>query len=264
MITDDSGSELERRQEQYHALKTYMKYEAVMPVEHLGQVFGEPRGLPSHIKGAFECVPEGLTLTAVCTCGGRHEALVDIRKTQPVFGYDDALEEGAEAAHQALHTLWLPEHFNCASFPIQHHTPKPVQQFLDVLERSARKSIAEGSCTPLAIYVLDTQRRVSCVPPGYDITMAQFMARQEIRAQGLDVVAVAVVASGWSGKQSAAPDTANVDAMLEIVYSTPSFARAGQAPITPKSKKRYFAGKVGAMKWTNVDDGCWAIDSLLA
>ena len=284
MIIKNAVGAMEWRQGRFPRLELGKQYYHVMPEEYYGKIIGRPRGLPAHIKGAYEGGPEGIALIAVCVCGGRHEALIDVRETRYGPEFEKAIPEGVEAAERALQRFWIPEHRNCHSAPKQHHIPDLVQEFVGAVEGAARNAIAAGRGTPSAIYILDARGRAFWTPfDGDNAVVYHFAVREEMRAQKLDVLAVVVVDDIWGGEERVAyvpiddtndtllPQVATstsirlIDPGLSIVYATRTFGRYGQASVTRKGTRGYYSpGQVGPITWNNLDDGCWYIDSLLA
>lgn len=261
-----TGSALKWRRGQFRMLQTQASYDIAMPEQDFGRLVGEPSGLPDHIIGGYECIPEGLALIAVCACGGRHETAIDIRQPQQVHGPAKALADGVEEAEIALRGLWIPAHLDCHRSPKQHHTPKLVQQFVDALEHFARKFVADDYGIPGMICILDVRERVFCLPlSGPDVNIRHFMVREEVRAQKLDLLAVASIGAWWPAEDLTTPPASFSDVGVSIGYATATFARCGRASITYKGAHGHFAGgSVGTFSWENVTNGWWSIDALLA
>lgn len=245
-----------------------------------------------HISGRLVYVPEGQAVLAWCAaCGGRYEALLDVRTAGwPTTDPRAAIERACDAALAPLSGEWLTGHTSCRDTPKQHHVPVMVQEVLRAVEKAARQAIAAGELAPATLYLLDATGRVYCASlddlessaPGNtervnEIAARHFAIRAWVRARKIDLLAAIVVAEAWvtdtsKSRHDEPPEAhrhpsraANRKEALLLSLVTPSFGQSGSGLIQRKSGiPDEGPGTVDPIEWGPAGAPATLLDTLFA
>ena len=259
--------------------------DAAFPREAWGAVDTVLRA-PAHVHYDLICVPEGAALTARCmVCGGRSEALVDVRTLRRMENSEEALRRAIPAILDRLVSQWAPEHLACPTTPRQHSTPEVIQDFLRMVEHEARKRLAAGEEVLGVLHLLDAQGRVFSfamgdLPPSCpgstersnEIAARHFSIREMVRARKLDLLAAVCVAECWhvEAQEATAQDlrypsrSPRRRESLVLGMVTPTFQQGGLAFIERRSGRiGEGPGEVAPFTWVHTAEST-VLDTLFA
>lgn len=236
--------------------------------------------------------PYGLVVCARCeACGGRYEAMSDVRAFPALIGQDvgavpEAVRSQILTSTAPITDIWAPAHVACDNEPKQFHTPEPVQQFVDAVVAAARADVGRGNPFPGHVSLLQTDGQVLSYPI-YDVpqsspddlerenTMAARKAavRNLIDARDLDIIAAVVVSEAWNSAPE--PDSAGAyppawmdpdrSEVLTVVLCTPTFGRFGVSPIERRGGAiGEGPGHCGPLTWAPLGSESLLVDGLFA
>jgi hypothetical protein len=124
-------------------------------------------GLPEHVSLETRTAVEGVVIAARCVCGGRSEAMLDLRNlsdSEITARLHRTIDLAMRDTPAGKIRRWARAHRECEQVPLRTKADRGIIQLAHSLLEATVLHLESGSASPAGVYVLLADRRVAGVP----------------------------------------------------------------------------------------------------